>query len=184
MYYRRCFYVIFILCFSVSLWALEVQEFKGKVVSIADGDTISVMHNGVREKIRLNGIDCPENRQAFGNRAKQFTGNMVFGKTVTIKGHGKDKYGRTMGDVFLPNGTCLNKELVKQGLAWWYRQYSNDSEIEQLEQAARSSNQGLWSDSNPLAPWDYRHNPTSNSSENLFSTAGKIWKNLWKKIRL
>lgn len=130
------------------------------------------MHNGASEKIRLNGIDCPESGQAFGNKAKQFASDMVFGKTVTIKGQGKDKYGRTIGDVFLPDGTCLNKELVKEGLAWWYRQYSNDKELEQLEREARSSNKGLWFDSNPTAPWDFRHNPdlSANSEQNLSST--------------
>lgn len=110
------------------------------------------MHNGTPEKIRLNGIDCPERGQAFGNRAKQFTGDMVFGKTVTIKEYDNDKYGRTIGDVLLSDGTNLNKELLRQGFAWWYRQYSNDKELEQLEQEARLSKKGLWSDPKPVAP--------------------------------
>jgi endonuclease YncB( thermonuclease family) len=175
-FYHRLIYVIFLLSLislpfflSSSLFA---QDFEGKVVSITDGDTISVMHNGVPEKIRLNGIDCPESSQAFSNKAKQFTGDTVFGKTVTIKEHGKDKYGRTIGDVLLPDGANFNKELVKAGFAWWYRQYSNDKELEQLEQEARVSKRGLWSDPNPVAPWDWRHNPSfaDNSTLNISPT--------------
>lgn len=130
------------------------------------------MHNGAPEKIRLNGVDCPESGQAFGNRAKQFTGDMVFGKTVTIKGYDKDKYGRTIGDVLLSDGTNLNKELLRHGFAWWYRQYSNDKELEQLEQEARLSKRGLWSDPNPVAPWEWRHNPSTagNSIPNVSPT--------------
>jgi micrococcal nuclease len=161
MFYRRLSYVIFVLAlFSLSIRA---QAFEGKVVSITDGDTITVMDNGVPEKIRLNGIDCPEKGQPFGNRAKQFTGDMVFGKIVTIKEHGKDKYGRTIGDVLLPGGKNINKELVKAGLAWWYHQYSNNKELAQLEQEAKSSKRGLWSDSNPVPPWNWRHNKSSSA---------------------
>lgn len=166
MYYRRLFYIIFL--FSL-FHALQVQAFEGKVISIADGDTISVLHNGVPEKIRLNGIDCPEKNQAFGNNAKQFTGDMVFGKIVTIKEYAKDKYGRTIGDVFLPDGKNLNKELVIAGFAWWYRQYSNDRELEELEQEAKLSQRGLWSDSNPVPPWDWRHNPNKLTQNNSFT---------------
>ena len=54
------------------------------MVGISDGDTITVLHNGKGERIRLHGIDCPEKRQAFGNRAKQFTSTLVFGKAVTV----------------------------------------------------------------------------------------------------
>ena len=87
-------------------------------------NTISVMHNGLAEKIRLNGIDCPEDGQAFGNRAKQAASKLVFGKDVTVVEHGPDKYQRTIGDVTLPDGRNLNEELVHEGLCWWYRKYA------------------------------------------------------------
>src|SRR5256886_10073124 len=76
-------------------------HFTGKVVGVSDGDTISVMHNGKAERIRLSGIDCPEKGQAFGQRAKQFTSALVFGKDVTVQVLGHDKYGRTIGEVTL-----------------------------------------------------------------------------------
>ncbi len=58
-----------------------------------------MLHNGKGERIRLHGIDCPEKRQAFGNRAKQFTSRLVFGKTVTVQVLDRDRYGRTVGVV-------------------------------------------------------------------------------------
>ena len=132
-------------------------DFTGRVVGISDGDTIKVLHNGKAEKIRLYGIDCPEKGQAFGTRAKQFTSELVFGKNVTIKDHGLDKYGRTVGDVILPDGRVLNRELVAAGLAWWYRRYApHDGTLERLEEEARAKQRGLWADPNRVSPWCYR----------------------------
>lgn len=144
-----------IILFCVSLSSLAFG-FEGKVVAVTDGDTIKVMHNGKAEKIRLNGIDCPESGQPFGQKAKQFTSDRVFGKTVTVMEHGQDKYGRTIGDVYL-DGKRLNSELVKAGFAWWYRQYSTDKSLGVWEQYARDHKLGLWADKNPTAPWDWRH---------------------------
>jgi endonuclease YncB( thermonuclease family) len=78
---------------AVALWA---EDFTGKVVAITDGDTIKVMHNGAAERIRLWGIDCPESKQAFGTRATQFTGDLAFGQTVTVKVRDVDRYKRTL----------------------------------------------------------------------------------------
>src|SRR5207245_4123938 len=94
-------------------------DFSGRVVGISDGDTIKVLHNGRAEKIRLHGIDCPEKGQPFGTKAKQFTSEMAFGKTVTLHVTDMDRYGRTVADVILPDGRVLNRELVAAGLAWW-----------------------------------------------------------------
>jgi micrococcal nuclease len=94
---------------------LLAADFIGRVVGISDGDTILVMHDGKAEKIRLNGIDCPEKRQASGQRAKQFTSKLTFGQEVTVKTFGHDKYRRTIGDVLLADGRILNQELVKAG---------------------------------------------------------------------
>ena len=85
-------------------------HFTGKVVGVSDGDTISVMHNGKAERIRLSGIDCPEKGQAFGQRAKQFTSALVFGKEVTVAVQDSDKYGRTIGEVKLLDGRVLTRQ--------------------------------------------------------------------------
>ena len=109
------------LLLAVALVAHALADFSGQVVGITDGDTISVMHDGEAEKIRLNGIDCPEKGQPFGRRAKQYASDLAFDQIVTVEEFGKDRYGRTIGDVTLPDGRLLNEELVKVGLAWWYR---------------------------------------------------------------
>ena len=96
-------------------------DFTGPVVSVLDGDTIEVLHNTHPERIRLSGIDCPEKGQAFGKRAKQAASALVFGRDVMLDTKGQDKYGRTLADVLLRNGTNVNYELVKEGWCWWYR---------------------------------------------------------------
>ena len=132
--------------------------FCGKTVGVSDGDTIKVMHNGCAEKIRLNGIDCPEMKQAFGKKAKKKTASLCFKKTVTVVSHGQDRYGRTIGDITLPHGRNLNAELVNGGYAWWYRRYAPDNKtLEALEQGARNHKRGLWRESNPMPPWEFRH---------------------------
>ncbi len=115
------------------------------------------MHNGKGERIRLHGIDCPEKRQAFGKKAKQFTSGLVFGKTVTVTVMDVDRYGRTVGEVSLSEGLVLNHELIRAGLAWWYRKYAPDDEmLAQLEANAKAAKRGLWADAEPVPPWEWR----------------------------
>ncbi|NKE70185.1 thermonuclease family protein [Candidatus Manganitrophus noduliformans] len=132
------------------------ESFSGKVVKVSDGDTISVMHQGRAQKVRLHGIDAPEKRQAFGNRAKKFTSDLAFGRVVTVQAVDVDRYGRIVGEVILPDGRSLNRKLVKAGLAWWYRKYSKDKSLGELEEEARSARRGLWIDPNPIPPWEFR----------------------------
>jgi micrococcal nuclease len=133
-------------------------EFSGRVVSIADGDTLTVLRaDRTQVKIRLHGIDTPETGQDFGNRAKEAAAAMAFGKDVTIRPVDRDRYGRTVAVVILPDGRSMNQELVRDGWAWWYRQYApKDRELERLESEARTAKRGLWSQPNPVAPWEWR----------------------------
>jgi len=130
--------------------------FSGKVVGVLDGDTIKVMHQGQADRVRLQGVDCPEKRQAFGKRAKQFTASLAMGQGVTVETDGRDRYGRILGTVILPDGRNLNRELVKAGYAWWYRQFSSDGTFEELEAEARTAQRGLWRDPHPVPPWEFR----------------------------
>lgn len=99
---KRNYGITLFLIFLFLAWsAAAFADFSGKVVAVTDGDTIKVMHEGKAEKIRLYGIDCPEKKQPFGNKAKQFTSDLAFGKIVTIRDKGKDRYGRTIGEVIL-----------------------------------------------------------------------------------
>jgi micrococcal nuclease len=106
--------------------------------------------------IRLNGIDAPEKGQAYGHRSREFVSLQVFGTDVTVQTYGRDKHGRTIGDVYLPDGMMLNKELVKEELAWWYCKYSVDQLLAQLEIEAREAKRGLWQDPKPVPPWVFR----------------------------
>jgi micrococcal nuclease len=143
---------VMFLCTSVN-----ANDFTSKVVGVLDGDTIEVLHNRAPERIRLSGIDCPEKGQAFGKRAKQAASELVFGKQVRLKTHGRDKYGRTIADVLLADGTNVNHTLVKDGWCGWYRTYApGDTVLEQLEAEARETRKGLWQDLQPIPPWQWR----------------------------
>lgn len=135
---------------------LFFSGFTGRVVKIADGDTITVLtENKEQIKVRLEGIDCPESSQDFGQKAKQATADICFGKNVTIKETGKDRYGRTLAFVYV-NGVCLNKRLLELGMAWHYKKYNSDPELAKLEEIAKTKRVGLWADKTPIAPWDWR----------------------------
>ena len=121
-----------------------------------DGDTIRVLHDGKREKVRLARIDCPEYRQPYWRSAKNFTNSLVYGEMVTIKVKKKDRDGRTVGEVILSDGRNLGEELIKAGLAWHYKRYSKREELDALEKEARDRKRGLWSDPDPISPWEWR----------------------------
>lgn len=145
------------LSLLILLVATPAFPFTGLVVSVKDGDTIEVLSSGRPTKIRLHGIDCPEKRQAYGSRAKLVTAVLTFGQTVTITPYEKDKYGRTVADVILPDQTNVNQLLVKEGWCWWYRKYApDDAVLETLETEARHTKRGLWTDPHPVPPWVYR----------------------------
>jgi len=121
--------------------------FTGQVVHVFNGDTLEVLHNQRPERIRLSGIDCPEKGQAYGKRAKQAASELVFGIDVTLQTHGLDKYGRSLGDVFLLDGTNVIHKLVKEGWCWLYRKYApGNIVLEGLENEAREARKGLWVD--------------------------------------
>lgn len=133
------------------------HDFTGRVIGVMDGDTIEVLSNKKPYRVRLYGIDCPEKAQAFGQRAKQAISSLVFSKTVTVETHGHDKYKRTIGDIFLSNGTHVNRELVAEGWCWWYQKYApEDVTLAALEIAAKLAHKGLWVDPAPIPPWEYR----------------------------
>jgi micrococcal nuclease len=135
---------------------LVSDSFNAKVIGVTSGDTIVVLlDNGNQERVRLEGIDCPEPDQEFGDKAKQATVSLCFKKRVRVEKSGVDTYGRTLGFVFV-NDSCVNKELIRLGMAWHYKEYNNDPELAKLEAEAREHKVGLWQQANPEAPWDFR----------------------------
>ena len=158
---------LFILLFALPVWA---ESYLGQVVGISDGDTIVVLDSSnVQHKVRLAGIDAPEKRQAFGNISKQHLSRLVFGKTVTIETGKKDRFKREIGKV-LVGEIDANLEQVRAGLAWHYKRYQSEQllidreKYAHAEEEARRKRLGLWKDSNPVAPWEFRH-PAKNRQE-------------------
>ena len=139
-------------------YATQAFAWPGQVVSVTDGDTIKVLQDGRETKIRLYGVDTPEKKMAFGQKAKDFTASMVAGKVVDVEPVDQDRYGRTVGIVTVA-GRNLNEELVKNGFAWVYRQYCRRGECStwlKEESQARAARIGLWADPVPVPPWDWR----------------------------
>jgi len=142
-----------LLLFTLSA---QTETLEGKVVKIADGDTLTLLTSSNEQvKIRLAGIDTPEKKQPFGNKAKQALANLAFQKQALIEVEVKDRYGRTVGVVFV-DGLNVNAELVKQGMAWVYRKYTDDERLYVLESEAKQAKRGLWLDKNPIPPWEWR----------------------------
>ena len=139
-----------------SIWSFATTaQIQGKVVSIADGDTFTMLVDNEQVKVRLHGIDCPEKGQDFGNVAKEFLADYVFGKVVSVKYMDTDRYGRTIGMVVV-GGVNLNEKLLEAGLAWHYKTYDKNPDWAKLEEQARRAKKGLWVQPNAVPPWDYR----------------------------
>ncbi|MEN3323690.1 thermonuclease family protein [Mariniflexile soesokkakense] len=163
MFYFKQFFltVVFLSClFGFS------QIITGKVVAIADGDTFKLLDKDSKlHKIRVANIDCPERKQPFSTKAKKFTSDAIFNKTVKINILRTDRYGRLIGDVIYNGSLNLSEELLKKGLAWHYVKYSKDPKLQSLENDARSKKNGLWQDPTSVAPWEWRANKKKIKSE-------------------
>lgn len=146
-----------VVCVSQILLAAQLKPWSGKVVAVSDGDTVSVMREGRAERIRLAEIDCPERYQPFGSKSKRFTSHLCFGKVVLVKPETIDKYGRIVAHIFLPDGHNLSEDLISSGLAWHYKEYSSSEKLADLENEARAAKLGIWSEKNPIPPWQWRH---------------------------
>jgi endonuclease YncB( thermonuclease family) len=132
------------------------QTITGRVVGVHDGDSITVLASGNEQhKVRLDGIDAPELKQAFSQQSKQTLSDLVFDKSVVLRVIGKDRYKRTLA-VVVVNGLNVNLEMVQRGMAWRYEKYSKDAELLAAQEAAKEGRLGLWRDPEPVAPWDWR----------------------------
>lgn len=154
--------LIAIILFCIGVVS-EAGTIEGRVVGVADGDTITVLYDThTQHTIRLAGIDAPEKRQAFGNVSKQSLADMVAGQSVAVEWVKVDKYKRKVGKVLL-NGVDCNLVQIQRGLAWHYKKYqdeqppSDQQSYAEAEDAARAAQVGLWRDVDPMAPWEFRH---------------------------
>ncbi len=146
--------VVALICLQGhSLLAAEVT---GTVTRVIDGDSIEILEGSRAVIIRFHGVDAPEISQPYGRIAMVAVFKRAFGKVVRIRAYGLDSHGRTIGDVYLPDDTLLNEEMVSLGLAWWYCKDSQDGALRQLEREAREEQRGLWKDPTPSPPWVFR----------------------------
>jgi endonuclease YncB( thermonuclease family) len=134
----------------------------GLVVAISDGDTITLLTEDKQQlKIRLAGIDTPEKKQAFGTKARDHLASRIFKQDVEVDLRKKDQYGRYLGVIYI-SGVDMNQSMIQDGYAWFYKHYAKDQPKEEAqryakaEADARSKQRGLWSDPNPVPPWEFR----------------------------
>ncbi len=152
--------------------AALAKSAQGEVVGVYDGDTCTLLVGKEKYKIRLEGIDTPEMDQAFGKRAKQALSRYIFGKQVTARLSGQDRYQRHLGTILL-DGKDVNLQMVKDGCAWHYKKYSSDQALAQAESDARSARRGLWKDGDAMAPWDWRSKGASKTVAKDAATPGQ-----------
>jgi len=141
---------------------IQAELLQGKVVRVTDGDTITILDNANNQhRIRLSGIDAPERKQAFGEKSREALATLVAGKQVEIDWNKRDKYRRIVGKV-LVDGQDVNLEQIQRGMAWHYKKYENEQDVEDrstyanAEYEAQRDKLGLWSDKQAVAPWEFR----------------------------
>jgi len=147
---------LFNTAFAALLLALPLCAHADQVIGIADGDTLTVLHDRKPLKIRLSGIDAPEKRQAFGEKSKQSLSDLCYRKDATYRAQGAPSYGRTVAVVTCA-GVEVNRAQVERGMAWVYVRYNKDTSLPAAQSDAKSARRGLWSDPAPVPPWEFRH---------------------------
>lgn len=145
--------------FFTSLFLLAIitvsAQIQGTVVSIADGDSFTFLVNQEKVRIRLHGIDCPENGQDYAQIAKNYLSTLILNKVVTVHKIKTDRYQRLVGIVFV-NFTNVNEKLLIEGLAWHATTHDTNKQWALLQVTAREKKVGLWKTNNPTPLWEYR----------------------------
>ncbi|MFP4011694.1 MAG: thermonuclease family protein [Spirochaetaceae bacterium] len=151
------FVALFALFGVLAASGLSAETLSAMIIEVRDGDTVEVDTGSAVEAVRLHGIDAPESDQPYGGRATAFTEERSPGLPVIVEVIDRDRYGRLVGEVVLPDGESLNEALVEAGYAWWYRRYAPEDEaLRRLEEEAREAERGLWAAEDPVPPWEWR----------------------------
>lgn len=142
------------------------DNFNCRIVGVMDGDTVDCLKDGTQTvRIRLASIDAPEKGQAYGSRARKHLSNLIFGENVMASIESTDRYGRAIGELFIPDKLgelSVNYVMVQDGMAWSYDKYTKDRAYITAQQQAKSALKGLWADKNPQNPEDFRKAKRSN----------------------
>lgn len=154
---KKLYILILLLISSSYLFAQSIIY--GKVIKIADGDTVTLLDKNKKQiRIRLYGIDCPEKGQDYYQVAKNYVSNAIFNKEIKVEVINKDRYKRSVGIIWYDDNKNLNLELVEQGLAWHYKQFDKSKSYANAERTAQKQKLNIWQKKNPIAPWDFRKN--------------------------
>jgi len=147
--------ILLISLLSISCNATEILS--GKVIKVSDGDTINILVNNKKHRIRFAEIDCPEKKQPWGKKAKTSLAEYIAGKNVQVEKITIDRYKRIIGKVFY-DGENINRKMVSNGHCWVYRKYMKDRSLLELEQDAKDNRRGLWQlpEHERIPPWEYR----------------------------
>lgn len=142
--------------FCPTALAANASEIVGRVVSVQDGDTLTVLVAKRQVKVRLADIDAPESKQPFGSRSRQSLAALCFNKEARLETQGKDRYGRTIATVYCAGADAIATQ-VSQGMAWVFDRYASPgSPLYALQNEARAAHRGLWADPQPIPPWEWR----------------------------
>jgi endonuclease YncB( thermonuclease family) len=191
-----------VFCFSVFLSSVSAENLRGKVVKVADGDTLTLVDiNGFSHRVRLAGIDAPEKNQYYGQESTKNLEWLVYNKGVTIEYSRHDRYGRIIGKIMVNQKSdafcflidCIRKvdvglEQIKVGMAWHYKLYENEQTVEDrnffssAEIMARKSKIGLWKDKDPIPPWKWRRDKRLKALKKAFEVKGIKKKKYAKEI--
>ena len=165
--------IFFLTPYSVFAWS-------GKVVNVSDGDTAKIVRSDTSEqvKVRFAGIDSPEKKQAYGQAAKKYVNGLIAGKIVRVEPVATDRYGRTVGYIWL-NSKEINLKIVAAGYAWMYRQYSpkpknRAARYHNAEASAKVRKAGLWQDGNPTPPWEWRKAKRSSRKKGIARSSSDV----------
>ena len=173
-------FIGFIIVLLLLLLATSVFAWSGKVVNVSAGDIVKVVRvdTGKQVKIRLAGIDSPERLQAYGLEARNYVAGLIVGEIVEVEIVGSDRDGRMLGYIWL-DGKDINLKIIVAGYAWLYRQYAPASKrraakYHNAEVSAKIRQAGLWQDSEPEPPWQWRQTHRWNRKKGVATSSSDV----------
>jgi micrococcal nuclease len=148
--------IIVWLLLVVPVHALAGTEFVARVLTVHEGDRVTIHYQGRNEMVTLRDVDCPDPKQPYGKQAKHAAAAYLGNRDVVVRELKKDQRGRMTADLLLNDGRNIAHELVKEGLAWVQPSEIHDPALKDMEELARASKSGLWSEPDPVPPWKWR----------------------------
>lgn len=135
--------------------AVAGTEFTARVLMVHEGDRLTIHHQGRKDVVSLRDVDCPELKQPYGKQAKHATAAYIANREVIVRELKQDRQGRMTADILLADGRNIAHELLKEGLAWVQPGHVHDEGLKDMEELAKASKTGLWSEANPTPPWKW-----------------------------